>query len=536
MALCRGSTRESKQAAVRRANSRIGMPFRVVFAVSCLSIAHFIPADAHAQPDTIAVGGRVARKSGDLMLQVGNSWFSPGEDVLIYRVVSAEGRWLWLQSERGLVEGWADADDVIPVPLAEGFFTARIAKDARDPFLFAARGHIRRDKGDLDGALRDYNRAIQLNSERLWFYFERAALWSAKKEYARARADYDEVIVRRPESVDAYLSRGGAWCSQRQYDRAIADYNRAIKLDPVRGEAFFNRGRTWGLKKEFPSALADLSHAIRLDPRNALAYSTRGYIRQQLDELDRAFKDYNHAIKLDPRLAIAYIDRGTAWAARNEFQKALADLNAAVRLEPGNALAYASRGIIWQAIQEHVKAIDDFAEAIRIDPDCELAYLNRGAIWHENKEYSRAIADYSAAIRIDPHDALAYRARGDAWRDKLKYDEALADYSEAIRLDPTSAESLNNRAWLLATCPDAGFRDGKEAVRSAIKACDLTQWKIASLLDTLSAAYAEAGQFDDAVKSQEWAIALLTTEAEKADYRTRLTLYASRQPFRQPPS
>jgi tetratricopeptide (TPR) repeat protein len=116
----------------------------------------------------------------------------------------------------------------------------------------------------------------------------------------------------------------------------------------------------------------------------------------------------------------------------------------------------------------------------------------------------------------------------------VHFQEALADYAAAIRLDPTSAECLNNRAWLLATCPDPTFRDGKAAIESAKKACDLSQWKIPAHLDTLSAAYAEVGQFDQAVKTQKQAIGLLTTAEEKAHHRTRLKLYAAKQPYHQP--
>jgi hypothetical protein len=61
----------------------------------------------------------------------------------------------------------------------------------------------------------------------------------------------------------------------------------------------------------------------------------------------------------------------------------------------------------------------------------------------------------------------------------------------------------------------------------------LTEWKVAAYLDTLSAAYAEAGEFDEAVKCQTKAVKLLTDEKEKADYSTRLKLYQEKKPYRQ---
>ena len=51
-----------------------------------------------------------------------------------------------------------------------------------------------------------------------------------------------------------------------------------------------------------------------------------------------------------------------------------------------------------------------------------------------------------------------------AWDDKGEYGMAVGDYAEALRLKPDHVPALNDRAWLRATCPDAGHRDGAKAV------------------------------------------------------------------------
>ena len=116
---------------------------------------------------------------------------------------------------------------------------------------------------------------------------------------------------------------------------------------------------------------------------------------------------------------------------------------------------------------------------------------------------------------------------------KQEYEKAIADYSEAIRLDPTDASAVNGRAWIWSTCPDIRYRDGKKAIESAAKACELTQSKDAYLVDTLAAAYAETGDFEAAVKRQTEAIRLLTDEQGRDDFSTRLKLYHEKKPYRQ---
>ncbi len=117
--------------------------------------------------------------------------------------------------------------------------------------------------------------------------------------------------------------------------------------------------------------------------------------------------------------------------------------------------------------------------------------------------------------------------------DQGKYDRALVDFSESIQLDPEDAYALRAMATILTTCPNDRFRDGKRAVELATKACELRGWMDGDDIDTLAAAYAQAGDFQSAVKWQEKALEL--TPAKKDDYRSRLNLYKSGNPYHDQP-
>jgi hypothetical protein len=77
-----------------------------------------------------------------------------------------------------------------------------------------------------------------------------------------------------------------------------------------------------------------------------------------------------------------------------------------------------------------------------------------------------------------------------------------------LKEQPVNIEALNNLAWMLATSSDAKLRDGEEAVRLAEQAWKLTQGKEATALGTLAAAFAEAGQFTNAVIASQQAISV----------------------------
>jgi tetratricopeptide (TPR) repeat protein len=90
-----------------------------------------------------------------------------------------------------------------------------------------------------------------------------------------------------------------------------------------------------------------------------------------------------------------------------------------------------------------------------------------------------------------------------------RYGEALAHLEAAYAVNPGDVAIVNNLAWLLATSPEATQRDGPRAVRLAEWACRTTSHKSPPLLDSLAAAYAQAGQFDRAIRTTEQAIEIV---------------------------
>jgi Flp pilus assembly protein TadD len=137
------------------------------------------------------------------------------------------------------------------------------------------------------------------------------------------------------------------------------------------------------------------------------------------------------------------------------------------------------------------------------------------------------------ALRVNPAHMSAHNNLGVALASQGQFASAQREFEEALRLNPENGEAYNNRALIFAACPDARFRDGPHAVKLARGACELARWKSPRFLNTLAAAYAEAGDFDSAVSWQSRAIGLLHDERVAADYRLRLGLYQSKKPYRE---
>jgi tetratricopeptide (TPR) repeat protein len=167
--------------------------------------------------------------------------------------------------------------------------------------------------------------------------------------------------------------------------------------------------------------------------------------------------------------------------------------------------------------------------------DAAYLYKARGDAYLGKGDSQKAAADYARAVNFVPKDAQDYVMRGFTYQKMGNYKAAASDYAKGIALSPDNERAIGSLAWLKATCPDSSVRDGREAIRTGTKACELTRWKNASQIDTLAAAYAEMGNFDQAVKFQQQALQLRFIKPElKQEMQERLVSYQKHKPYREP--
>ncbi len=269
---------------------------------------------------------------------------------------------------------------------------------------------------------------------------------------------------------------------------------------------------------------------------SALAYFNRGVAHSRLGNTDKAIANYTSAIQLDLTYASAYINRGVEYGNKRNYKLALRDETLAIQLKPKYANAYHNRGACYADIGQFDRAIANYSEAIRFNPRSASTFGNRARAYENLEKFDRAMADYDRVIQIAPKDSENYSERGNAYLAKDDYKAAVSSFRKALQLSPNNDYALGCLAWLMAICPEAPFRNGKEAIRMGMRACELSQWKEPSRIETLAAAYAESGDFDKAVKFQTQAINMKSEYGPvRKDVRERLALYRKHQPWRGKP-
>jgi Zn-dependent membrane protease YugP/Tfp pilus assembly protein PilF len=256
-----------------------------------------------------------------------------------------------------------------------------------------------------------------------------------------------------------------------------------------------------------------------------------GLALQNQGAFDAAITSYNAALRLDRKQIDAYVGRATAFIGTGKFDEALADMDTAIRLAPDVAGLWTTRASIHASRGDHDRALGDFDSALRLIPESSQALVGRGLAFYRKGDLDRAIADVNQALRFNPNDALALNNRGAAFLKKGEYVSAVADLRQAMCLRPDVPNPYKHLGWVQATCPDARFRDGLQAVANAFRGMQLAQWKPVDWLATLAAAHAENGDFEEAVK---WQIKCIdeSPETARTELEEALRLYQTRHPLR----
>lgn len=413
--------------------------------------------------------------------------------------------------------------------------------------------------GEFDKATNVLDETLRVELDHAKAYALRGDLWLGTRESDKAMTALNEVMRDAPNAAAAYKVRAQVLFFSGEAGRAIADFCKGACLDAEAAAArehaglappFIGDDERVIIDYETPFIVyeAPLEHK-RIEFTGPSLPPFEPYAEKPLNdyhlfvtgEYDKLIADCSEAIQADPTEAAHHVGRGRAWYAKGNYDKAIADFTAAIARQANYPRVYSYRGNAYRESGVYDRALEDYDEAIRIADACNdrafalsnrgLARMAQGNIIGARSDFDSATAEYTNAMQQNSSFATPYCGRGEAWQLLGDYAQAIADYNQAIEFSPDLAVGWNARAWLAATCLDAQFRNGKQAVVDATKACEVTTWHDPQYLSTLAAACAETGDFASAQKWQDKAIGL-ASEPLKSKLRARLELYKARKPYR----
>jgi tetratricopeptide (TPR) repeat protein len=295
--------------------------------------------------------------------------------------------------------------------------------EAETPNGYTMRGILRGEKGDLDGAIEDYTRALELNPKFAKALYMRGIARRKKGGLEGSLMDFIRAIKCDPKMSAPWTSRGLSLRKMGALDGAIADHTRAIELSPEMMVAWLNRGGARKENGDLVGAISDFTRALELDPKMVIAWNNRGDARRKMRDLDGAIEDYNQALDLDPMFVLTWLNRGMARKLKGDLDGAISDYTRALEIDPKLIMALNQRGMVRRVRGDLDGAIADYTRAMECDPKYVDSWFNRGHALKWNGNLAGALADWKQGLQLAPKHRKARGIRAEIVRTRAQLEK-----------------------------------------------------------------------------------------------------------------
>jgi tetratricopeptide (TPR) repeat protein len=351
------------------------------------------------------------------------------------------------------------------------------------------------------------NATKNVEDQRLIF-FHAMSLIDLKK-FKEAIDPLDKILKDQPNNTQALQLKFEAHRNLKQFEEALEildKFENTLSLDAVallRAKIFVDMG-----KKNDAIKILDKLHEKLQD--NIEVMLLRASLLSDMKQYDKAIKDIDNVIKL---------------VGEDKEQQ----------IQPLKILKV-----------QILNAAEKFDEATQILNDLEKnmpedigVKILKVEIFHNNKKYKEALEIIDSLLKDNPGNLVFLRLKGNILLSLRRHSEAVKIFEEIIKIDPTDKTALNNLSWVLSTSTIDMVRNGKRALELAKRACELTDYKVAYILSTLAAAYAENGDFKKAIEYSQKSIDLSADDPNVneriEDLKKELETYKQNQPYRELP-
>ncbi len=398
-------------------------------------------------------------------------------------------------------------------------------------------GGVLAESGRIPEAIKQYQEALRLRPNNHQARNNLAVDLARCGRTQEAFEQYQEALRINPDYPLAHYNLANLLAASRRIPEAIQHYQQALRLKPDYPEARYNLGIALAGSGRNSEAIEEYQKALQLKPDYPEAHVNLGIALTRAGRTEEAIQHHQEALRLRPDFPEAHNNLGVALAGSGRMPEAVKQYREALRLKADYVEAYRNLGDALARMGKPSEAVVQYREALRLQPDRSETRVTLGLALAACGKTAEAIEEFRQALRLTPDYPEAHGNLGNALLKVEAIPEAVAHFRQALRLKPDWPQCLNNLAWLFATHPEAKYRDGAEAVRLAERACALTTNSDATMLDTLGAAYAEAGRFEDAAKAARRALELSVAAGQGAtaeDIRKHLKCYEAGRPWREP--
>jgi tetratricopeptide (TPR) repeat protein len=244
---------------------------------------------------------------------------------------------------------------------------------------------------------------------------------------------------------------------------------------------------------------------------------------------------FRRAIAVTHDNSVAMINLGVALEAEGRLQEAVDAYRDALATGNQRREIFNNLGHALSRLGRHAEALAVYQQALALEPGDPALHTDAGSELSDLGRFSEAQREFSLAESLAPNQAAPHLDSAMAWLKTGNEAKGLEELQTAVRLEPDNFKTLAAAARVLAANDDAAARDGKKALQLALKADELSGHAQPVVLDVLGMAYAESGDFTNAVAAEQSAL----DAAEAAHFENtngmneRITRYQQNRPWRE---
>ena len=300
--------------------------------------------------------------------------------------------------------------------------------------------------GDLDGAIANYMRSVELDPRFHEAWYNMGNAYRAKGEHDRAIECYEKALAIKPDSHGSWNNMGVAYSARGEHDRAIECYEKALAIKPDSHESWNNMGNAYRHKGDHNRAIECYEKALAIKPENHESWNNMGNAYSAKGEHDRAIECYEKALTIKPDNDEAWYNMGNACSDKGEHDRAIECYEKALAIKPDKDESWNNMGNAYSAKGEHDRAIECYEKALAIKPERLESWNNMGNAYKHKGEHDRAIECYEKALAIKPDSPEASYNLACAFSLKGQVPEAVEHLTRAVALNESYKENARSHS------------------------------------------------------------------------------------------
>ncbi len=257
------------------------------------------------------------------------------------------------------------------------------------------------DRGELDKAVEIYKRLAEIRPSADIFN-NLGYILQLKGDYEGAIKYFDKAVKLNPNLAEAYYNKALSLRRLGRFEEALKWYTKAIELNPTDPDFYYNRGIVRKKLGDLEGALEDFKRATELNPLFVRAYNNMGNVYYSLGNAEKALEMYERALSINPNYLDALFNAALVLRETGRCDEAVKYYDRILSITPNNAAALIDKGICLKELGRFDEAEKLYRKAAEDERFKPLALYNLACLYNLKGEKEKAKEYLKRSFELDP--------------------------------------------------------------------------------------------------------------------------------------